>query len=89
MNAMKNFIHGMSTMIKLFPSKNRKMIINIPSQSDEEVLKKDWEIVGKDIMFALENDEQKLQSTHHSISASFSGPIPLPVETNYTSLFFS
>ena len=57
---MKKFIEGMGSIITLFPQ-DEKTVFSIPSSSDEEAIRNDWQQVGDDLRFVigtLNNPEQ-------------------------------
>lgn len=48
-----NFLRGVSSTLDLFPSERDDTTISIPTHSDEEAIKKDWEQTGDDLYFAI------------------------------------
>jgi hypothetical protein len=52
-NMKKNsFIRGISSVLNIFPSE-REEVIEIPTHTDAEAIKKDLEQVGNDMFFVL------------------------------------
>lgn len=58
---LSNFLRGMGSILELFPIETEDENIKIPTESDEEAIRKDWETVGRDIYSVIskpkENDE--------------------------------
>ena len=46
--AFKDFLYGMGSVLSICPPE-RETKINIPYESDEEAIRKDWEAIGDDI----------------------------------------
>ena len=57
---MKNFLEGMGSVLSIYPPE-RNIKIEIPTESDEEALKKDWEAIGNDMRYVIKefNDGEK------------------------------
>ncbi len=49
MTALKNFLKGMGSALDLFPENRKKKGFTLPTHSDAEAIRKDWEKVGEDI----------------------------------------
>lgn len=45
-----HILKAVGSVIELFPSHKEKYVSSLPSHSDEEAIRKDWEQVGKDIL---------------------------------------
>ncbi|MHB1222219.1 MAG: hypothetical protein ACYC0J_09515 [Gammaproteobacteria bacterium] len=64
---MKAFLKGMGSILNLFPIKNDSAIyikiktIKIPTHTDQEAIKNDWEIVGRDMLKAFEACKNTIQ----------------------------
>lgn len=53
---IKNFLRGAGSILDIYPNGNNRICIPMPViLSDEEALKKDWEIIGNDIASANAN----------------------------------
>ncbi len=50
----KGFLEGMGTVVSLFVSE-KETKFSLPSSSDEEAIRKDWQQVGNDIRWAAEH----------------------------------
>lgn len=53
---MKNFLHGVGSVINLFPThKLSSKTVQQPKRSDTDAMRSDWEKVGTDMRWVVEN----------------------------------
>lgn len=58
---MKRYVlKAVGSIIELFPTNpNEKYVSSIPTHSDEEAIRKDWEQVGKDMWYAFQKNSNQ------------------------------
>lgn len=52
---IKDFLRGFGSILCIFPQRKKEFKIEIPSHTDEEDIRKDWEAVSKDMTEAANN----------------------------------
>ena len=58
--AFKDFLRGAGSVLSLYPAEREDARVTLPEASDEAALRSDWEAVGNDLRFALNNyDHEK------------------------------